>query len=208
MEFGFRDVYVGKTEDQIPQKAVMTAREYLLRFPNDWHCALLWNKLYRRKLFDGIFFEEGHRIDDEYFTYRGFLGEGKVVVDERIIYNYRKRASGAMNNPAAAEQLILDKLDCIVKRRELVCSRCPELKPVFDENYLDAMWYLTYGAGATQKTICLIRAHMRAYFRTPGNRFPPRWLWGRLWRAYFTPEDKLLRQINEQEKPDLTAFYP
>ena len=70
------------------------------------------------------------------------------------------------------------------------------------------MWYLTYGAGATQKTICLIRAHMRAYFRTPGNRFPPRWLWGRLWRAYFTPEDKLLRQINEQEKPDLTAFYP
>ena len=208
VEFGFRDVYVGKTEAQIPQSAVLTAREYLLRFPNDWHCALLWNKLYRRKLFDGIFFEEGHRIDDEYFTYRGFLGEGKVVVDERIIYNYRKRASGAMNNPAAAEQLILDKLDCIVKRRELVCSRCPELKPVFDENYLDAMWYLTYGAGATQKTICLIRAHMRAYFRTPGNRFPPRWLWGRLWRAYFTPEDKLLRQINEQEKPDLTAFYP
>ena len=64
------------------------------------------DKLYRRELFNGVFFEEGHKIDDEYFTYQGFLQPRKVVCTDRVIYNYRKRASSVMGSPAAAEQVI------------------------------------------------------------------------------------------------------
>ena len=73
VQFSFRDVYKDHAEEQILSPCVLNEKEYLVRFTKDWSCPLLWNKLYKRSLYDGIFFEEGHKIDDEYFTYQGFL---------------------------------------------------------------------------------------------------------------------------------------
>ena len=95
-QFSFQDLYRTHTEPQILQPCILTEKEYLVRFTKDWSCALLWNKLYKRSLFEGVFFEEGRKIDDEYFTYQGFLNPCKVVFDDRIIYNYRRRASSVM----------------------------------------------------------------------------------------------------------------
>ncbi|MEI3092964.1 MAG: glycosyltransferase family 2 protein, partial [Oscillospiraceae bacterium] len=39
-------------------RCVMEGKAFLARFTTDWTCGLLWNKLYKRTLFDGIFFEE------------------------------------------------------------------------------------------------------------------------------------------------------
>ena len=86
----FREVYQNHTEEQRIQEETLEGYDYLLRFPKDFSCALLWNKLYRRSIYDGVFFEEGHKIDDEYFTYQGFLRPRKVVRVDRMIYNYRK----------------------------------------------------------------------------------------------------------------------
>ena len=208
-QFGFREVYRDGAVEHCPANAVMDAQAYLCRFPKDWSCALLWNKLYRRALYDGVRFPEGRRIDDEFFTYRGFLGKGTVVTDGRIVYNYRKRRSSVMSSPASAERRILDNLDATVQRREAVARLHPELKGAFDENYLDVLWYLMANPGATERTVGLLKSHIRGYFRTRGNTFPPRWLWGNLWRAYFTSTEKLLQEAAQADnRPDPERFFP
>ena len=199
VQFSFQDLYQGYTEPQLLQPCVMNEKEYLVHFTKDWTCALLWNKLYKRSLFDGVFFEEGHKIDDEYFTYRGFLEPCKVVFDDTVIYNYRKRASGVMSSPEAGEQRILDCIDSIAKRRNRVIARWPQLRKAFDENYLDAIWYLSENPDSTEKTITALKGHLKSYFSQFGNSLPPRFLWKRLWQLYRTETSVLLKQCQTAE---------
>lgn len=200
VQFSFRDVYTDRTEEQILMPCVLNEREYLVRFTKDWSCPLLWNKLYKRSLFDGIFFEEGHKIDDEYFTYQGFLNPCKVVFDDKIIYNYRKRASSVMGSPEAGEQRILDCIDSIVKRREKVVAKWPELRRAFDENYLDTVWYLSGNPYSTEKTITVLKGHLTAYFSGLKNSFPPRYLWKHLWRLYRIDTSVLAEECRQKRQ--------
>lgn len=209
VQFSFREVYRSRAERVLIPADVLEGDAYLRRFPKDFSCALLWNKLYRREIFDGVFFEEGHKIDDEYFTYQGFLKPRKVVCDSRIVYNYRKRASSVMSAPESAEQLILDRLDCIEKRRQKVLTCLPHLRKEFDENYLDAIWYLSENEGSTERTIHLLKTSLRAYLAERGNAFPPRYLWWKLIRLWFTPVPKLLAAcpcICDRERVE--AYFP
>lgn len=207
VQFSFRDVYTNRVEPQILTPCVMNEKEYLVRFTKDWTCPLLWNKLYRRSLFDGIFFEEGHKIDDEYFTYQGFLNPCKVVLDDTIIYNYRKRASSVMGSPAAGEQRILDCIDSMLKRREKVLARWPELRRAFDENLLDALWYLSGNIHSTEKTIAVLKKHLKKYCVTFGNSLPPRYLWKKLWQLYRTDTAVLLEQCAQNRQSDSLEDY-
>ena len=207
VQFSFRDVYTNRTEPQILTPCVLNEREYLVRFTKDWTCPLLWNKLYKRSLFAGIFFEEGHKIDDEYFTYQGFLNPCKVVLDDRIIYNYRKRASSVMSSAEAGEQRILDGIDSIVKRREKVVARWPELRRPFDENYLDAVWYLSGNIYSTEKTIEVLKKHLKAYFSGFGNSIPPRYLWKHLWRLYRSDTAALLEDCRQRRQQYLAEDH-
>lgn len=200
VQFSFRDVYTDRVEPQVLTPCVMNEKEYLIRFTKDWSCPLLWNKLYKRSLFEGVFFEEGHKIDDEYFTYQGFLNPCKVVFDDKIIYNYRKRASSVMSSPKAGEQRILDCIDSMVRRREKVLHRWPELRKAFDENYLDTIWYLSGNIDSTEKTITVLKAHLKSYFSRFGNSFPPRYLWKRLWKLYRTDTDVLLEECRMKKQ--------
>ena len=199
-QFSFRDVYRNRTEDQLlpPGRQVVEGKDYLARFPKDWSCALLWNKLYRRKLFDGVFFPEGRKIDDEFFTYQALLKPCRVVLDDKIVYNYRKRASSVMSRPDAADQRIRDSLDAVAARREKVLAVYPELRRTFDENYLDALWYLSGNYGCTEETILRLKSCLRTYLRTPGNSIPPRYLWPMLWRLYFGNARKMARACSRK----------
>lgn len=201
-QFAFRDVYRDRCEDQIhhPGRTVLSHTDYLLRFPKDWTCALLWNKLYKRSLYEGVFFEEGHKIDDEYFTWQGFLKPCRVVLDDRIIYNYRRRASSVMGSPQAGEQRILDCLDAIVKRRNRIRQELPQLKKAFDESYVDAIWYLSENPWATEKTVDTLKAHLKRYLLTPGNSIPPRYLWPLLWKLYTTETETIVRRAKEKRQ--------
>ena len=207
VQFSFQDVYRTYQEPQILEPCVMNEREYLIRFTKDWTCALLWNKLYKRSLFDGVFFEEGHKIDDEYFTYQGFLEPCKIVFDDTVIYNYRKRASSVMSSPEAGEQRVLDCIDSIVSRREKVVARWPELKRAFDENYLDAIWYLSENPNSTEKTIAVLKGHLKSYFSRFGNSLPPRYLWKRLWQLYCTDTSVLLKHCQNVASDHLLEEY-
>lgn len=211
-QFSFQDVYLDRTEQQLLEPCVMNAKEYLVRFTKDWTCPLLWNKLYKRSLFDSVFFEEGHKIDDEYFTYQGFLNPCKVVFDDTVIYNYRKRASSVMSSPEAGEQRILDCLDSVVKRRQKVLQRYPELRRSYDENYLDTLWYLSGNVYSTEKTLSLLKDHFKQYLRTWGNSIPPRYLWPMLWRLYWTKVCDLLSACMEKREAyqleNAEGFFP
>ena len=207
VQFSFRDVYTNHTEPQVLTPCVLNEREFLLRFTKDWSCPLLWNKLYKRSLFDGVFFEEGHKIDDEYFTYQGFLNPCKVVLDDRIIYNYRKRASSVMSSPEAGAQRILDCIDSIAKRREKVVARWPELRRAFDENYLDAIWYLSGNIYSTERTVTELKERLKSYVLTLGNSRPPRYLWKHLWKLYRTDTRVLVEECRQKQLAYVVEDY-
>ena len=204
----FREVYRNHVEEQRISGETLEGYDYLLRFPKDFSCALLWNKLYRRELFDGVFFEEGHKIDDEYFTYQGFLKPRRVVRMDRIVYNYRKRASSVMSSPESAERLVLDALDSLAKRRQVILDRVPQLRAAFDENYLDAIWYLSCNEGSTERTIRALKDSLRAYMGETGRTFPPVYLWMGLAKLWLLPTPKLLSLSEKQcAHTDLTDYF-
>ena len=204
----FREIYRNRAEEQRISEEILEDYDYLLRFPKDFSCALLWNKLYQRELFEGVFFEEGHKIDDEYFTYQGFLEPRKVVRIDRIIYNYRKRSSSVMSSPASAERLVLDCLDSAAKRRRKILDRLPQLGEAFDENYLDVIWYLSGNEGSTERTLRTLKDSLRAYMGETGRTFPPVYLWQGLAKLWFTPTSKLLSRCKRTCKQiDLTDYF-
>ncbi len=205
----FQEVYRSRREVRPLKPETLEGFDYLLRFPKDFSCALLWNKLYRREIFDGVFFEEGHKIDDEYFTYQGFLQPRKVVCTDQVIYNYRKRASSVMASPESAEQRILDCLDSIAKRRQKVRTSVPQLSRAFDENYLDVLWYLSCNPGSTERSLKALKSGLREYLCRFGNRFPPRYLWKGLLRLLTASTDTLLADCQSRRKTaDIENFFP
>lgn len=204
----FREVYRNRAEEQHIQEETLEGYDYLLRFPKDFSCALLWNKLYRRAIFDGVSFEEGHKIDDEYFTYQGFLQPRKVVRADRIVYNYRKRASSVMSSPESAERLVLDCLDSAAKRRQKILDTLPELREPFDENYLDVIWYLSGNEGSTQRTLKTLKDSLHEYMWQKGRTFPPAYLWRGLAKLWLIPTDRLLDLCKRTCKQiDLTDYF-
>ncbi len=209
-EFSYRDLYPNRREDQIlfSQRLILEGKDYLVRFTEGWSSALLWNKLYKRSLFAGIFFEEGHKIDDEYFTYQGFLNAKRVVCDNRIVYNYRRRASSVMLNPAAHTQRAMDRIDAYDKRRQMVAARFPELRKVFDTQYLDALTYLTAYPDNTPEIQREYKNRLRAYMRQRGNSIAPKCLWRGLLELYLTPTEKLLARYGRKaEQRDADAYF-
>lgn len=209
VHFAFREEYRDHGEDQLHDRGgqIMDNETYLTRFPKDWSCPLLWNKLYRRSLYEGIFFEEGHKIDDEYFTYQGFLKPCRVLWDDQVIYHYRKRSSSVMANPQAAGRRLMDCLDATCKRRDKVVASCPGLKRAFDENYLDTVWYLSENYGNTVETIGILKRHLKRYFREKGNFLPPRYLWLRLLRLWLTPAEMLVEKCDASAETMGTEGY-
>lgn len=204
----FREVYRNRAEEQRISEETLEGYDYLLRFPKDFSCALLWNKLYRRALFDGVFFEEGHKIDDEYFTYQGFLQPRKVVRADRIVYNYRKRASSVMSSPESAERLVLDCLDSAAKRRQRILDTLPQLREPFDENYLDVIWYLSGNEGSTERTLQALKGSLHSYLREKGRTRPPVYLWRGLAKLWLIPVPRLLALCKRTCKQiDLSDYF-
>lgn len=205
----FRYVYCNRQENFILHqgRSVMDNKVFLDLFRRDWSCALLWNKLYKRSLFDGVFFEEGRKIDDEYFTYHAFLNRCQVVVDDRVIYNYRQRSSSVMQKPEVAEQRILDWMDAFTKRRIDVAERYPELKRRFDESYLWVLCNSKVRFGSTPKTIQNQKKEIRNYFSNGGTILLAPALCVEVLKFYLSDTKTLLGKMNIPPKTD-DIYFP
>ena len=166
IQCGFRNVYYNYSIDCVALDYIteFSRVDYLRRFTTDWTCGLLWDKLYRRKIFDGIEFEEGHKIDDEYFTYQGIMNAKRIIYSPEIIYNYRKRKSSVMLRTESQKKILLDKLDYLEKRRIKIVTEYPELKQDFDYHFLSMLVILSRNAAATEESIKVTQHMLKQYF--------------------------------------------
>lgn len=124
----------------IQNTGLYSAEEYLARFLQDWTCALLWNKIYRREAVGALRMAEGHRIDDEFFTYRVVMNSRKIVVTDAVLYGYRIRRSSVMHDAGKkAERIMLDRIEYTGLRYTDIAQRYPALEQAFLLNAFDAM---------------------------------------------------------------------
>lgn len=166
VQCAYRDVFINTSLDRLGTdcKKEYDVSSYMKMYTVDWTCGLMTDKLYVRSLFDGIFFEEGHKIDDEYFTYRGIINAQEIVRDNFIVYNYRKRRSSVMYSPESGKQIVKDRIDYLGKRRVNVISRFPELRQIFDRHFVEMMVILSRDPLATKESNAMVKQQLRAYF--------------------------------------------
>lgn len=157
-----RFVYVNGTELPMDSRELLTfsAAEYLLRFRDDWTCSLSTVKLFRSSVLTDVVYEEGHCIDDEFFTYKGVMNAGRILCIPTVVYNYRQRASSVMNNPNTADRKCEDIFAYLEQRNRDVAWRFPELKRFYDDYYAEYLLYLAGTKLATKKAIRGIRARL------------------------------------------------
>lgn len=143
---------------------IVSQKDYLLRFLTDWTCSLIWNKMFKHEVVGNVRFVEGHKIDDEFFTYQIVMNSKKVVLFDNPLYEYRMRASSVMNLSNQYEQVILrDKLEYIVERYENVSSIFPEIRKAYLTdlvNNLILLWRKGKKYPAFEK---LVRAQIKRY---------------------------------------------
>ena len=208
VQCSYRDVFKDHLVEHCLEKNTLDQIDFLTLFTVDWTCALLWDKLYKRSLFDGVSFETGHKIDDEYFTYRGIMNAKKIVRDNQIIYNYRKRASSIMYSPSSARQLIFDRIDYLSKRRKNIIACFPQLRAVYDNHFLNMMIILSRDNNVTEEHLKLIQMYLKEYFHDSQHTKPDYHLFIPLSKLlFFCSKRKLNKQGKVQSSCELDSFF-
>lgn len=162
VQCGFRNVYAnGK---QIVYEEIgscnYSTTAYLMYYVQNWSCALCWNKLFRHSVLTDVFFEEGHLIDDEFFTYRVVMNAAKIVCIPKVVYNYRQRASSVMKKHDTIERKCEDIFAYLEQRSKQVADRFPELETLYNDSYVDHLLYLATTEMGTKKTIREIKKRL------------------------------------------------
>lgn len=203
VQCAFQYCYQDRTENgpAVYERAEEDVRSCLVRYTTDPTLALLWDKLYKRSLFDGIFFEEGNVIDDEFFTYQGIMNAKTILHDDRVIYNYRIRRSSVMHAPHQEARKLADRLAFNKQRRNHIIERYPELRSVFDRDYLESLIFWSRSPYNTQESFRQIKSSLKAYFREEGHTPPKIRRWPALLVLYFGSA-KLLSSLFFEEKTE------
>lgn len=86
--------------------------------------AVVWNKLYRRRILDGERFEVGRYHEDEFFTYRIMGKARKMAFVNADLYYYFQREGSIMRTISYKH---LDALDAHIERINYVQQNFPKL---------------------------------------------------------------------------------
>lgn len=164
----FANVYRdGRTENPIayPPHAIMTQVEFLERFLTDWTSGMATNKMFRSYLLEDVRYAEGHKIDDEFFTYRAIMNCCRVVMFDEPLYLYRMRASSVMTAAGQyMERMLSDKLEYLELRYMHICERYPTLKEKFFCNLAQNLLRLRFLGGTYPDFLRTVKQKMRRYF--------------------------------------------
>lgn len=113
---------------------------YLLEFTKSWTCSLMTNKLFKRNVIGSVRFEEGHHIDDEFFTYLVVINSNKIVVKHSPLYFYRMRRTSVMQTLLSHQQnVMLDRIGYNVTRYATVSQKMPHLDEAFFVHTIDTL---------------------------------------------------------------------
>ncbi|MGM9550807.1 MAG: glycosyltransferase family 2 protein [Clostridia bacterium] len=103
--------------------------EHLKNVKNYGVWTIVWNKIYKREVLEGLKFPDGKYFEDEFFTDRLFLKCDKVHIIPDILCYHRVLYSSTMNTQKAENYL--DLLDAFRERLEIYF----EHKYSYDESY-------------------------------------------------------------------------
>lgn len=86
---------------------------------------VIWNKMYRRNVVEGIPFPEGKLIDDEFWTYKVVGNAKKLIHIDDCLYAYRQQEKSVMH--ASFSKARLQALEAKVSRLEYISEKFPAL---------------------------------------------------------------------------------
>lgn len=105
---------------------------------------LIWNKLYRREVAEGIRFPEGTKIDDEYYTYQ-LLGNAKMLVrSDWIGYAYRQQPNSVMHEGFSIKRV--QSLDAKRQRMAYLKQHMPQLESEAKEDLVMSCLFVMQGS--------------------------------------------------------------
>ena len=137
--------------------------EFLEVYLNNWMCSLLHNKLFKRNVINNISFEEGHIVDDEYFTYLCVLQSKKIKQIDNVLYNYRMRKTGVMRNEMTVHRINVDRVDFLYKRYKNI-KNINEIKDIYIHDLIDQYLNIMTDYYINEKLINVIKKRLLLIF--------------------------------------------
>lgn len=96
------------TSNYINNTIVLTPKEWLTEHNlGTFLSCVVWNKLYSKRLFDGIYFPVGKLYEDEATTYKLIYKANKIARNKSALYFYRQRAGSITAESMSKEKLNL-----------------------------------------------------------------------------------------------------
>lgn len=86
---------------------------------------IIWNKIYRKNVIEGILFPEGKLIDDEFWTYKVIGNAKKLIRIDDCLYAYRQQKNSIMHTSFSMARL--QGLEAKVTRLEYISEKFPNL---------------------------------------------------------------------------------
>ena len=118
--------------------------------------AVAWNKLYRRSILNGEYFEVGRYHEDEFFTYRILDKATCLTYIAKPLYFYRQRKGSIMSSISPKH---LDILDAYLERLSLLKKKYPSLY------HKDAITFCVSCIGLLQSAYSTLGDDVTAYIQ-------------------------------------------
>lgn len=177
VECNFHMDYVDSSEyGNCPADFVETlfeTRDYLRHYPNQWTCALFWNKLFRASLLEEVRFHTERRcVDDEFFTYKVVTGANRVLRISDSLYHYRQRRSSVTQSEKTLYQRTIDDIDILAERHQWMKAHYPDIAMDYLRHDVDTLLYFAGAYPFNRKAIDKFHATAKYYFRECLRSFP------------------------------------
>lgn len=145
---------------------------------------VIWNKLYRRSVVEGIFFPPGKSIDDEFWTYKAIGGARLLKSSPTRLYAYRQQDNSVMHQ--LSMEVRFQAIEAKMERLEYLEQNMPSLVPLARIEFLFTCLYhgqlaLRYLKGEEQKqAIDRLRETVKSHPLTGEDKKSLRWK-NRVW---------------------------
>lgn len=119
-----------------------------LHIEDTWFRQTPPNKLYRRRVLEGVRFPVGNLIDDEYVTYRAIGDSQRLVHSTARMYAYRQQPGSAMHKPYS-----LKRLEGIRAKQERLAFLEENMEALVPQAKNDLLMSCLYGMQGTLRNL-------------------------------------------------------
>lgn len=119
-----------------------------LHIEDTWFRQTPPNKLYRRRVLEGVHFPVGNLIDDEYVTYRAIGDSQRLVHSTARMYAYRQQPGSAMHKPYS-----LKRLEGIRAKQERLAFLEENMEALVPQAKNDLLMSCLYGMQGTLRNL-------------------------------------------------------